>query len=86
MRKGATIGANATILCGIEIGSYAFIGAGAVVTKDVAPFALVMGNPARQTGWMSARGYKLQFDADGKAVCPESGEVYWLQSGKVMRS
>ena len=86
VRKGATIGANATILCGIEIGSYAFIGAGAVVTKDVAPFALVMGNPARQTGWMSARGYKLQFDADGKAVCPESGEVYWLQSGKVMRS
>ena len=85
VRKGATIGANATILCGIEIGTYAFIGAGAVVTRDVAPYALVVGNPARQTGWMSAFGYKLVFDKDGKAVCPESGEVYRLESGKVIR-
>ena len=78
VRKGATIGANATIVCGIEIGEYAFIGAGAVVTKNVPAFALVMGNPARQTGWMSRNGYKLKFDEQGIAVCPESGEVYEL--------
>ena len=83
VRKGATIGANATILCGIEIGEYAFIGAGAVVTGDVPPYALVTGNPARQSGWMSARGYKLIFDRDGRAVCPESGEAYLLKGGLV---
>ncbi len=85
VRKGATIGANATILCGIEIGEYAFIGAGAVVTSDVPPYALVTGNPARQTGWMSARGYKLNFDQDGKATCPESGEKYRLSGNLVIR-
>src|SRR6185503_13449577 len=71
VRKGASIGANATIVCGNEIGEYAFIGAGAVVTKPVLPFALVTGNPARQTGWMSEHGHKLNFDEAGKANCPE---------------
>ncbi|MBK6479839.1 MAG: N-acetyltransferase [Saprospiraceae bacterium] len=79
VRKGATIGANATIVCGIEIGEYAFIGAGAVVTKHVPAYALVMGNPARQTGWMSRNGYKLKFDENGIGVCPESGERYFLE-------
>ena len=83
VRKGATIGANATILCGIEIGEYAFIGAGAVVTKHVPAYALVMGNPARQTGWMSKNGYKLKFDENGIGVCPESGETYVLKDGYV---
>lgn len=78
VRKGATIGANATIVCGIEIGEYAFIGAGAVVTKNVPAYALVVGNPARQTGWMSRYGHKLKFDGEGKAVCKESGEKYRL--------
>ncbi len=85
VRKGATIGANATILCGIEIGEYAFIGAGAVVTKDVAPFALITGNPAMQTGWMSRAGYKLEF-TEGKASCEGTGEIYTLQEGKVTSS
>lgn len=85
---GATIGANATIVCGHDIGDYAFIGAGAVVTKDVKPFALLVGNPARQTGWMSRRGYKLHFDGNGVsepayATCPESGERYMLRNGCV---
>jgi UDP-2-acetamido-3-amino-2,3-dideoxy-glucuronate N-acetyltransferase len=84
--KGATIGANATIVCGNTIGSYAFIGAGAVVTKDVPDYALVMGNPSRQTGWMSEYGHKLAFDGKGKANCPESGEEYLLQKGKVRKS
>ena len=79
VRKGATIGANATILCGIEIGEYAFIGAGAVATKNVPAYALVMGNPARQTGWMSRNGHKLKFDENGIGVCPESGEKYFLE-------
>ena len=83
VRKGATIGANATILCGIEIGEYAFIGAGAVATKNVPAYALVMGNPARQTGWMSRNGYKLKFDENGIGVCPESGETYVLKDGYV---
>lgn len=83
VRKGATIGANATILCGIEIGEYAFIGAGAVVTKHVPAYALVMGNPARQTGWMSRNGHKLKFDENGIGVCPESGETYVLKDGYV---
>jgi len=81
--KGATIGANATIVCGNAIGAYSFIGAGAVVTKDVPDYALVMGNPSRQTGWMSEFGHKLDFDKEGKATCPESGEVYVLENGKV---
>ena len=86
VRKGATIGANATIVCGIEIGRYAFIGAGAVVTRDVPPYALVVGNPARQKGWMSEFGHRLDFDASGKAKCPESGEEYLLQDGQVIKT
>lgn len=80
--NGATIGANATIVCGHDIGAYAFIGAGAVVTKDVPPYALVTGNPARQTGWMSEHGHRLTFK-DGSAQCPESGKTYRLEDGKV---
>lgn len=83
VRKGASIGANATIVCGNEIGEYSFIGAGAVVTKAVPPYALVVGNPARQTGWMSEYGHKLKFDADGLAECPESHVRYRLSNGKV---
>ena len=78
VRRGATIGANATIVCGNEIGEYAFIGAGAVVTKDIPAYALVLGSPAHQVGWMSAHGHKLLFDADGLATCPESGAQYRL--------
>lgn len=85
VKKGATIGANATIVCGHEIGQYAFIGAGAVVTKNVPDYALVIGNPARQTGWMSEFGHKLKFDKEGNAVCPESGDVYKLENGKVFK-
>ncbi len=85
IRKGATIGANATIVCGVEIGEYAFIGAGAVVTKSVAPYALVVGNPARQTGWMSEYGHRLHFDQEGRARCPESEQTYTLSGGKVTR-
>jgi UDP-2-acetamido-3-amino-2,3-dideoxy-glucuronate N-acetyltransferase len=83
--QGASIGANATIVCGHDIGRYAFIGAGAVVTKAVPDFALVVGNPARQTGWMSEYGHKLKFDELGKAQCPESGQRYMLMKGKVSR-
>lgn len=82
---GATIGANATIICGNRIGKYAFIGAGAVVTKDVPDYALVLGNPARQTGWMSERGYKLSFNEGGDAFCPESGEKYRFEEGIVKK-
>ncbi len=85
VEKGATIGANATIVCGHRIGRYAFVGAGAVVTKDVKPYALVVGNPARQTGWMSEYGHKLVFDENGIAVCPESGEKYKLENGNVTK-
>ena len=85
VEKGASIGANATIVCGNKIGSYAFIGAGAVVTKDVKPYALVVGNPARQTGWMSENGHKLNFDKEGLAKCPESGELYKLLNEKVSK-
>lgn len=83
--KGATIGANATIVCGHDIGRYAFIGAGAVVTKAVPDHALVIGNPARRTGWMSEYGHKLDFDAEGMATCPESGQRYRSQDGQVSR-
>lgn len=85
VKRGASIGANATIVCGNEIGEYAFIGAGAVVTKPVPAYALVIGNPARQTGWMSEFGHKLSFDKDGKAVCPESGQQYELKNNRVSR-
>jgi UDP-2-acetamido-3-amino-2,3-dideoxy-glucuronate N-acetyltransferase len=85
VRKGASIGANATIVCGHTIGQYAFIGAGAVVTKDVPDYALVIGNPARQTGWMSEYGHKLKFDQAGIAVCEESKEKYSLKNGKVSK-
>jgi UDP-2-acetamido-3-amino-2,3-dideoxy-glucuronate N-acetyltransferase len=85
VEKGASIGANSTIVCGNRIGTYAFIGAGAVVTKDVKPYALVVGNPARQTGWMSEYGHKLIFDSSGIATCPESGERYRLDDGKVSK-
>lgn len=83
VEKGATIGANSTIVCGHTIGRFAFIGAGAVVTRDVKPYALVVGNPARQTGWMSEYGHKLHFDAEGFAVCPESRDRYLLKDGIV---
>ena len=83
VEKGASIGANSTIVCGNIIGRYAFIGAGAVVTKDVKPYALVVGNPARQTGWMSEFGHKLSFDEKGFAICPESEERYRLENGIV---
>lgn len=83
VRRGASIGANATIVCGNEIGAYALIGAGAVITKPVPPYALVVGNPARQIGWVSAYGHKLKFDAAGRATCPESQQIYLLQEGQV---
>jgi UDP-2-acetamido-3-amino-2,3-dideoxy-glucuronate N-acetyltransferase len=83
--KGATIGANATIVCGHDIGAYAFIGAGAVVTKEIPPYALVVGNPARQMGWMSTYGHRLKFDKEGIAFCPESGEQYALKDNKVSK-
>jgi len=83
VKKGATIGANATIVCGYDIGEYAFIGAGAVVTKNVPAYALLIGNPARQTGWMSRFGHKLEFN-NGNAICPESGEKYKLQDGNIL--
>ncbi|MFZ2905745.1 MAG: acyltransferase [Cyclobacteriaceae bacterium] len=85
VKKGASIGANATIVCGNDIGKFAFIGAGAVVTKSVPDYALVIGNPARQTGWMSEFGHKLLFDSKGTATCPESNEKYTLQNGKVTK-
>ena len=85
VKQGASIGANATIVCGHNIGRYAFIGAGAVVTKDVPDYALVIGNPARQTGWMSEFGHKLKFDQSGIAVCPEGGEKYALKNGQVTK-
>lgn len=83
VKRGASIGANATIVCGNDIGEYSFIGAGAVVTKEVLPYALVIGNPARQTGWVSEYGIKLKFDEEGKAVCRESGEKYILKDNRV---
>ncbi len=85
VERGATIGANSTIICGNIIGRYAFIGAGAVVTKDVKPYALVVGNPAHQAGWMSEFGHKLNFDSSGFAFCPESSERYQLSEGLVSK-
>lgn len=84
VRKGATIGANATLLCGNEIGTYAMVGAGSVVTRPVKPYALVVGNPARQKGWVSEYGHRLSFSG-GHAVCPESGQEYLLQNDEVRR-
>lgn len=83
--RGASIGANATIVCGHDIGEFAFIGAGAVVTKDVPAYALLVGNPARQLGWMSEYGHRLTFDEKGIATCPESGDQYQLQNNKVTK-
>lgn len=85
VKKGATIGANATIVCGIEIGKYAFVGAGSVVTKNVPNYALVVGNPAKQKGWMSEHGQKLVFNADGIALCEQSQQSYILINGEVLR-
>jgi UDP-2-acetamido-3-amino-2,3-dideoxy-glucuronate N-acetyltransferase len=81
--KGASIGANATIICGNEIGAFALIGAGSVVTKPVLPYALVVGNPAKQMGWVSTYGHRLEFDINGIAVCPESGEQFVLKNNNV---
>jgi len=85
VKHGASIGANATIVCGHDIGKFAFIGAGAVVTKTVPDYALVIGNPARQAGWMSEFGHRLVFDSDGIAVCPESNEKYQLKNNSVIK-
>ncbi len=83
--KGASIGANATIVCGHDIGNYAFIGAGAVVTRTVKPYSLVLGNPARHIGWMSEYGHRLNFNGEGIAVCPESGEKYLFKDNQVSK-
>jgi UDP-2-acetamido-3-amino-2,3-dideoxy-glucuronate N-acetyltransferase len=85
VKQGASIGANATIVCGHDIGRFAFVGAGSVVAREVPDHALVVGNPARQTGWMSEYGHKLKFDEAGGARCPESGQLYQLQNGRVSR-
>ncbi len=85
VRKGASIGANATIVCGIEIGAYSFIGAGAVVVRDVHPYSLVVGNPAKRIGWMSEYGHRLEFDQNNIAVCPESKDQYILEKGSVRK-
>src|SRR3954464_1526309 len=83
--RGASIGANATIVCGHDIGEFAFIGAGAVVTKHVPAYALVVGNPAKQIGWMSEFGHRLEFDESAEATCKESGQKYKLEDKKVIR-
>ncbi len=85
VKRGATIGANATIVCGHDIGEFAFVGAGAVVTKTVPAYALVVGNPSRQMGWMSEFGHRLTFDASGIAICEESGEKYKLENNTVTK-
>lgn len=85
VKKGVSIGANATIVCGNNIGEYAFIGAGAVVTKEVPSYALVVGNPAKQIGWVGEYGHRLHFDGNGKASCPESGQEYSLLNNNVTR-
>ena len=84
VKEGATVGANATIVCGIELGKYCFIGAGAVVVKNVPDYALVVGNPAKQIGWVSKHGHKLSFNNDGIAYCPQSCDQYILQDGKII--
>ena len=85
VKQGASIGANATIVCGHNIGRFAFIGAGAVVTKEIKDYALVVGNPAKQIGWMSEFGHRLNFNEEGIAVCPESNETYKLENEKVIK-
>ena len=85
VKRGASIGANATIVCGNPIGEYAFIGAGSVVTKEVLDYALIVGNPAKQIGWMSSFGHRLAFDEKNEATCPESNERYKLENNKVIR-
>lgn len=85
VRKGASIGANATVICGNTIGAYSLIGAGAVITKDVPDYALVVGNPGKQVGWVSEFGHRLDFDSAGKARCPESGQRYELNGEAVTR-
>ena len=85
VQKGASIGANATVVCGNTIGSFAMVGAGAVITKDVSPYALVVGNPAKQIGWVSEYGHRLEFDESGKATCEESGQEYLLENDEVTR-
>lgn len=86
VRKGASIGANATIVCGNEIGEYALIGAGAVITKPVKPYALVVGNPAKQIGWVSEYGHKLEFDTENRAICPESKDCYVIDNNNVRKA
>lgn len=83
VRNGVTIGANAVIVCGVTLHEYAFVGAGSVITKDVLAYALVVGNPGKQVGWMSRAGYRLDFGTGDRAVCPETGESYWRQNGVV---
>ena len=83
VRRGASIGANATIVCGNNIGEYAFIGAGAVVTKDVLPYALIVGNPGKQIGWISEYGHRLEFNSEFEAVCPESKITYKIENERV---
>ena len=85
VRKGASIGANATIVCGNDIGKFAFVGAGAVVVKEVLPYALVVGNPSKQIGWISEYGHRLDFNEAGAAKCPESDEMYKLENNKVLK-
>lgn len=85
VKKGASIGANATIVCGNDIGEYSFIGAGAVVVKEVLPYALVVGNPSKQIGWISEYGHRLHFNEDGKATCPESNDTYELKNDRVQK-
>ena len=85
VKKGASIGANATIVCGNDIGEYSLIGAGAVVVKEVLPYALVVGNPSKQIGWISEYGHRLHFDDQGKAICPESKEAYKLENNTVIK-
>jgi UDP-2-acetamido-3-amino-2,3-dideoxy-glucuronate N-acetyltransferase len=85
LEKGVTVGANATLVCGIRLGKFSFVGAGAVVTKNVPAYALMVGNPARQSGWMSEHGHKLKFDSEGNGKCPESGVSYKLENNTVSR-
>ena len=85
VRKGCSIGANATILCGVTLGEYSFVGAGTVVTKDVSDYAVVVGNPAKQIGWMSVFGEKLNFDENGEAICESSGEKYLMEHNQVSK-